>query len=612
MDSPENEFSTWQSHPISALSSSQKNIWNLEQLYSGSPMNIITTSLSINGTFKIPFLIEAIQLVLKSDSALRIQIQQKSGVPVQWISPYKKVSIPVFDFSQTGKEGLLSWEKAVAHEAFPINDHPLFYFSVFKAGETSGGVLFKIHHLISDGWSQMLIANRIASIYQALLNGEVLPKISFPDYSEHLKREQMYLDSEIQKSDEIFWKKQASLFKENNFLKKQTLSAASTVGNRKSFVLTDKLDKTLKVFCQQNHIAPFLLFYAALAIYQQKISNSPDICIGVPILNRPTFLEKQMTGMFVSTLPFVFEIDESQTFEKLIQSLAVAWYDLLRHQQYPFGKITELFRKSIPGTDRIFQVALSYQDTHLIPSKSSSLNFSGHWFYSGCQAEALVIHLGNLEVGSPLSIDYDYRVQLFSQKEITNLHESLIEILKAAIDSPQEVLSQLPILPKAEQEKILFQFNKNQAPIKPGSLYENLLKAAKEAPQKAALICKDTELSFHQLFSIAENFASAIHSLCPNGHELIAVTLPKGFLLIAAMIGIAQSGNAWVLLPQEFPSERLKVLLKESGAALWICDETNLEKAPMLTKIPFLSAEAVSSKKLPQKRYRFLRIRLPM
>lgn len=596
MNSPENEFSTLQSHPVFALSSSQKNIWNLERLYSGTPMNIITTALSINGTFKISFLIEAIQLVLKSDSALRIQIHEKNGTPIQRVSPYTKPSIPVFDFSQTGKEGLLSWEKAVAHEAFPINDHPLFYFSVFKTGETSGGVLFKIHHLISDGWSQTLIANRIASIYQTLLNGEALPKTSFPDYSEHLKREQMYLDSEIQKSDENFWKKQASLFKGSNFLKKQTLSAKSTVGERKSFVLPDELDKTLKVFCQQNHIAPFLLFYAALAIYQQKISDSPNICIGVPILNRPTFLEKQMTGMFVSTLPFVFEIDESETFEELIQNLAVAWYDLLRHQQYPFQKITELFKKSIPETDRIFQVALSYQDTHLIAAESSSLNFSGHWFYSGCQAEALVIHLGNLEIGSTLSIDYDYRVQLFSEKEITNLHESLIEILKAAVESPQKMLAQLPILPKSEQEKILFQFNKNQAPIKAGSLYENLLKAAKGTPQKTALVCENTQLSFGQLFSTAENFASAIHSFCPNGHELIAVTLPKGPLLIAAMIGIAQSGNAWVLLPQEFPSERLKVLLKESGAALWICDKTNLEKAPLLTKIPCLSAEAVSLK----------------
>ena len=132
MNSPKNEFSVLQSHPIFALSSSQKNIWNLEQLYSGTPMNVITTSLSINGTFKISFLIEAIQFVLKNDSALRIQIHQKNGTPIQRVSPYTKPSISVFDFSQTGKGGLLSWEKAVAHEAFPINDHPLFYFSVLK------------------------------------------------------------------------------------------------------------------------------------------------------------------------------------------------------------------------------------------------------------------------------------------------------------------------------------------------------------------------------------------------------------------------------------------------------------------------------------------------
>ena len=53
------------------------------------------------------------------------------------------------------REGIESWETAMSREALWYW-MPLYRFALFGAGENTGGIFLKIHHIISDGWSQML------------------------------------------------------------------------------------------------------------------------------------------------------------------------------------------------------------------------------------------------------------------------------------------------------------------------------------------------------------------------------------------------------------------------------------------------------------------------
>ena len=97
----------------------------------------------------------------------------------------------------------------------------------------------------------------------------------------------------------------------------------------------------------------------ALAIYLRRISGLEQLGIGVPIFNRINFKEKKITGMFVSTLPFLNHLDENWCLEEFTEHLNDEWFDLLRHQKYPFGDIMSLAKKKHPDLDHLFHLVLS-------------------------------------------------------------------------------------------------------------------------------------------------------------------------------------------------------------------------------------------------------------
>ncbi len=118
------------------LSNSQLNIWALEQSFHGTSMNNICETIRIRGTFDIALLQECLNLVLQSDSSLRIQITLNDNhIPMQYEQEYREQQFPVFDFSATNQTGIQHWESSITKEVMPVLNAPLFYFAILKIGE---------------------------------------------------------------------------------------------------------------------------------------------------------------------------------------------------------------------------------------------------------------------------------------------------------------------------------------------------------------------------------------------------------------------------------------------------------------------------------------------
>ena len=153
------------------LSLSQQNIWDVERACPDTSVNNICTTLRIQGRVDFSALQRAINLVLEADSSLRTRITFSDRLPVQYQVPFHPEQIPIYDFSQTSQEGIESWEEAFTREIMTLIDAPLYRFVLLRTGENSGGLVIKMHHLISDGWTQVLLCNRIGQIYLDLLSG---------------------------------------------------------------------------------------------------------------------------------------------------------------------------------------------------------------------------------------------------------------------------------------------------------------------------------------------------------------------------------------------------------------------------------------------------------
>ncbi|MDD3347414.1 non-ribosomal peptide synthetase [Oscillibacter sp.] len=579
------------------LSLSQQNIWSLEQACPGTSINNICTTLRIRGRVDLTVLQQSVDLVLAADASLRTRIALHDRLPVQYQAAFVQEQFPVYDFTQTSREGIENWEAAVTRETIPLLEGPLYRFLLFRAGEQDGGLVMKLHHIISDGWTQILLCNRIGQAYLDLLAGKEAAIDPCPSYELHVKEETEYLKSRAYGRDEGYWSSVLERSGEPSVLKSVKSAAASPVGRRKSFRLPQALNNAIYTYCAQNRVAPFTVFYLALAIYFKRMGGAERFTIGVPIFNRTDYRFKQTSGMFVNTLPFFNELHGDWTLRQCAENLGEQWLEMLRHQRMPFPHIQRLAQRSGSGDGRLFHIALSYQNGQMRSSRDASVSFSGRWHYSGYQMEQLCIHLSNVEEGHRYAVDYDYLTQFFSQREIEDLHGCLMNILRESLASPDVPVCRLPILEVQERERVLYTFNRTDTPLYDEDLYQRFADAAARHPDRAALICAGGRTTYRQLEEVAAQVQSTLEPVSKQP-GLAAVLLPRKPGLFAAMLGILRAGWAFVLLSPDLPENRLREILRQSGAAVLITEGTACSAAVDLG-LRMIDMEHLSAGTLP-------------
>jgi amino acid adenylation domain-containing protein len=101
---------------------------------------------------------------------------------------------------------------------------------------------------------------------------------------------------------------------------------------------------------------------------------------------------------------------------------------------------------------------------------------------------------------------------------------------------------------------------------------------AKKTPDATALVCDSTTLTYSQLNAAANQLA---HYLVAHGVALetrIGVCLERSIGMIVALLAVLKAGGAYVPLAPEYPAERLKYMLADSGARLLIADHSRAEE----------------------------------
>lgn len=564
----------YEDYRVFPISQSQRNIWELERIYPNSPMNNICISIQIKGRIDIALATRCINHVLEQYPTLLTRFTIINGTPYQFHVPYEEEEFQFFNFSMTDKDGISRWENANAQMVMPICDSPLYQFFIYKCDEKSSGIFIKIHHLISDGWSIVDLANRLSSTYLALLSQTDPDAEIMSSYESHVLREKEYLVSESFMMDQEYWAGQIEKFSgERAFLKKINSANISQAGERRSFRFPELINHAIADFCGKNRVAPFTLYCIALAVHLRRMSGCSHMCLGVPIVNRPEYADKKSGGMYVNTLPFFFETDTNLCAGELALDITEQWYDLLRHQRFPFAEISALSNRINPAGGRLFDIALSYQEGRIFHSSDATVMFSGKWHYSGFQTEQLIIHLSSLDGEDRFAIDYDYLTQLYSREDIEDLHEHILKILSEILSHQQMPIRELNLLNDDELEKVLYTFNRTDGNYSVSTIAEEFLSVVEKTPDTVSLICGGSKITYKGLYEHVLNIASQICMACRGKKEkenIIALCLPRGFDLVASMLAASFSGNAWVILPPELPKARLSHLLKDSGASVLI------------------------------------------
>src|SRR5207253_7978699 len=107
-----------------------------------------------------------------------------------------------------------------------------------------------------------------------------------------------------------------------------------------------------------------------------------------------------------------------------------------------------------------------------------------------------------------LACAWQYNSDLFEAGTVARWAESFELLLQSVVSNPESLVSQLPILPRSDREKLLEKFNQTEVEYDRQQCVHHLIKQqARLSPEKTAIVCGATQLSYRQLDARASQVA---------------------------------------------------------------------------------------------------------
>ena len=176
---------------------------------------------------------------------------------------------------------------------------------------------------------------------------------------------------------------------------------------------------------------------------------------------------------------------------------------------------------------------------------------------------------------SEIELSLEYDINLFTDDFVEKMLEHYKNILKEMLTNVNLKISDICVLSKNEENKILYDFNKTEYDYpKDKTIHELFEKQAQITPNKVAVVFKDDILTYKELNEKATALAYylRVHQNIKSG-DLIGIMLNRSFEMIIAILAVLKAGAAYIPIDPSYPKDRIYYMLNSSKASLLLTIE---------------------------------------
>ncbi len=492
-------------------------------------------------------LAECVKQVVGQHPELSVHFTTEGDTIVQTTEGSVPVEVP---FSVMKKEELDEYKNEFVRP-FNLQKAPLYRFEIVKTDDTVH-LLMDIHHLVFDGGSADLLIRQI----DTALEGKPVEKETYT-YLDFVCDQQKAEESEAFKAAQQFFAE-----------KLQTCEGASEIPadlpntDNQGFIgeaICPTDYEKAAAFCRQQEITPAHLFLAATSYVVSRYTNNRDVYLSTISSGRSNLKIADTVGMFVNTLALGLKIDDVTVAEYLHQ-VSDTFDETLRHEDYPFARI---------ATDYGFHPAIAY---------AYQVGVLSEYKVNGkpIQQELLELNVPKFKINikiEPRGILVQYDDAVYSAELAQGLADSIAATVEHIMAQPNGKVRQLSIVSPTQEEQLALirQTGTGEAPFK--LFYESIIHHAQTQPERMALIASDARFTYHEFDQATNRIANALRQRGVREGDRVALLLPRTSRLILSMFGVQKAGAAYIPCDPEYPADRVKLILEDSGAKLIITHE---------------------------------------
>ncbi|SDD79109.1 non-ribosomal peptide synthase domain TIGR01720/amino acid adenylation domain-containing protein [Paenibacillus sp. CF095] len=554
------------------LSSAQKRLYILNQLEGGELSYNIPGAMLLEGQLNRQRFEEAFRGLVARHETLRTGFEMVEGEAVQRI--YEEVTFQV-EYVQISEEQA---EETVRQfvRAFDLAKPPLLRVGIAELAPDRHILMFDTHHIVSDGVSMDVLIEEFVHLY----SGEPLKplRIQYKDYA-------VWQQSDDQKTQlakqEAYW---IDMFRgELPVLEMPTdyprPAMQSYEGRTLQLFMNIEKSEGLKRLAAENGATLYMVLLAAYKVLLHKYSGQEDVVVGTPIAGRNHSDVQPLIGMFVNTLAIRSYPAASKTFLDYLKEIRETTLSAFEHQNYPFEELVD--KVNVARDLRrhpLFDTMFALQNTENVEIQLPGLHLSTY------ASEEIVskfdLSLDVTEIEDGLEYLFEYATALYKTETVEKLAAHYLQLLESILRNPSATIAELNLLTAEEKEQIVGAFNPAQPEEAPVAAFHRLFeKQAEHTPEAEAVVYENDRLTYAELNERTNRLAATLRGSGIGREEIVGILAERSVDLLVAVLAVWKAGGAYVPLDPDYPADRVRFMLEDSGAKVLLTQTLLRERA---------------------------------
>ncbi|HWK49632.1 MAG TPA: condensation domain-containing protein, partial [Steroidobacter sp.] len=474
-----------------------------------------------------------------------------------------------------------------AHAPFDLERGPLLRARLIKSADREHYLLLTLHHIIAEGWAMDVFARELTALYEAFAAGRDSPLAPLPfQYLDYSAWHGQWLAAGEMQRQLSYWTQR--LGGEQPVLElpsdRPRPPVQSYRGDLYRFEIDAPLSARVRAFCAERGLTLFMTVVSALAALLYRYGGQRDLRIGVPVANRIRPESEGLIGAFLNIQVLRIETDGQLPVDALFQQIREAAIDGQSHQDLPFDQLVEaLHPQRSAAYNPLFQVMCNVQRWSFQQTREIAGGVQVEYLVNDARATKFDLNLEVTDIDTQLRCCFTYSTDLFERDTVERMARHWQNLLRAMLDNPATRLSELAML---EHDEIVVPVPDaresfgSQAHVH--ALFERQVAAT---PGALAVTVGDQSLSYAALNARANRIAHRLRALGVGPEVRVGLALHRSLDLVAAVLAVLKAGGAYVPLDSEYPAERLRYMVADSGCALLLAHEGSIAHIASLADV---------------------------
>ncbi|WP_103352222.1 non-ribosomal peptide synthetase [Amycolatopsis sp. CA-128772] len=543
----------------------QQRLWFLDEFEPGGTEYVTSSAVRLRGELDVDALAGAFTALVARHEPLRTTFGSADGHGVQVVHPPSPVPVPVVD---ARGEDLADILRADGEQPFDLSEGPLLRVKLIRLAPREHVLTVAVHHIVTDGWSNGLIAEEVGALYAAALRGEPADLPPLPvQYADFAAWQRGRLAERVLAGQTEYWTERLrDLTPLELPTDRPRPPVRTTRGATHEIVVPAAVTGRLEQVSRQRETTLFATLVAACQVVLGRWAGQDDVAVGTVTSGRERPELEGLVGFFVNTLVLRSHVRPDLAFTAFLDEVATGVRAAFDHQDLPFDRVVDAVQ---PGRDPsrtpLFQVMVVLQNS---PREAARL--------PGLETEELAQPATAANFDLTLEFQPDdgvlraaltYNTDLFDAATIDRLAAHLGVLLAGIADHPDRPLSRLPLIAPAERDLVLHTWNDTAVPVGPATLPELISARARRTPDAPALISGES-LTYAELDARADRLARVLHGHGIGPERLVALALPRSVEIVVAQLAVLKAGGAFLPVDPTYPIERITFMLADARPAL--------------------------------------------